>query len=243
MYIKRISVFILSFSFLVLSTACKKDSDDAEAYTCTTCTTQPEALAANNTSSKGIYKGVVIGSSGTISFNILNDGTSISAKMMLDGTTVNLTSNITWAAGEAIVAPFTGTLNGSPVSITFSVNANGGSPTVTTSSIPGHPNSSFTIAKETSNALIEGFEGTFTTTKPAEGTFNLLLSRPAKVWGAKARQTGSTDDDSVSGIINSDNQIVEDDGTVMGTLSGDEINGSFKDSGARTVTIKGKRTL
>src|SRR5690606_10238619 len=120
---------------------------------------------------------------------------------------------------------------------------NGGSPTVTTSNIPGHAGASFTIAKETSNALIEAFEGDYTNTRPEEGTFNLLLSRPAKVWGAKARKTGTTEDNSVGGNINANNQLVEDNGTVMGTLSGDEINGTFQDTGGRTITIKGKRTL
>ena len=90
---------ILSFS------ACKKSDDTAApAYTCTTCKTTPDALAANDASSKGIYKGVVIGSSGTIIINIANGGTTITAVMVIDGVTVNLTSAVAWVAGQPYVA-------------------------------------------------------------------------------------------------------------------------------------------
>ncbi|HEY9362990.1 MAG TPA: hypothetical protein VIQ00_07005 [Chitinophagaceae bacterium] len=244
MHIKNVTVILFSLGLLMIA-GCKKDStdDSTDGYTCVSCKTQPDALAANDASSKGIYKGVVIGSSGTISFNVMNDGTGITSTLVIDGTTVNLTSSITWTAGQAYVAPFTGTLNGSPVSITFTVSANGGTPSITTSSIPGHPNASFTIVKETSSSLIECFEGTYHSSLPEDGTFNLLLSRAAKVWGADVRKNGETETDDAKGIITSDNKLVEENGTVMGTLSNDEIKGSFNDSNGRKITITGKRTL
>jgi hypothetical protein len=243
MFIQRVPIILSVFSlFLFMTPSCKKDSKESS-YTCTTCVTAAQAVAANDASSKGIYKGVFIGSSGIISFDVMNNGTTITAKMVIDGITVNLSSSITWVAGQAYVAPFTGTYNGSPVSITFSVNANGGSPVVTTSSIPGHPSADFSIAKETSNSLIEGFEGTYHTSAPKDGTFNLLLSRVARVWGAEARDNGTTTSNSAGGTITTDSKIVETNGTVMGTLTSDEINGSFTDGGGKTVTITAKRTL
>ena len=123
---KTILLLFISVSLF----SCKKDNAPAPAaFKCATCNTTPQALAANDASSKGIYKGTVSGSTGTIMFDIFNGGTTITAKMVLDGVTVNLTSGVTWQAGQAYVAPFTGTLNGSAVSITFSVSTSGGTPT------------------------------------------------------------------------------------------------------------------
>jgi hypothetical protein len=245
MHIKNVPAILFCLG-LLMTAGCKKDSTDdstGDSYKCATCKTQPDALAANDASSKGIYKGVVIGSSGTISFNVMNNGTDITSTLVIDGTTVNLTSTATWTAGQAYVAPFTGTLNGSPLSITFTVSATGGTPSITTSSIPGHPNASFTIVKETSSSLIECFEGTYHSSLPEDGTFNLLLSRTAKLWGADARKNGATETNDAKGLITSDNKLVEENGTVMGTLSNDEIKGSFNDGNGRTITITGKRTL
>jgi len=246
---KKIKIILLSLSFLLLITSgCKKNAKDTpapEPFKCATCATTPLAVAANDASSKGIYKGVVSGSTGTIVFDVLNAGTTITAKMVLDGVTANLTSSVAWAAGQAYVAPFTGTLNGSPISITFSVGSSGSRPTVTTSSIPGHPGASFNLAKETSTALIEGFEGVYHTTLPEDGTFNIILSRTAKIWGADARKNGSTSTTgSAGGTITSDNKLVESaGGTTVGSLSSDEINGTSLDGNGKTVTITAKRTM
>lgn len=236
------------FSAMVMITlmfgSCKKDKteDTPAPYVCATCTTTPAALAVNNAISKGIYKGVLIGSTGTIMLDIANNGTSITAVMVIDGITVNLTSAVTWVAGIAYVAPFTGTYNGNPVSITFSVDVNGGNPTVTTSDIPGHPNTTFTIIKETSTGLVECFEGTYSTTRPETGTFNIILSRGLAAWSGNGRETNTTSDDEVHGTI-VNNQLRADNGIVIGTLSSDQLSGSFNDNNGSTVTITGRRTF
>ncbi|MDB5198979.1 MAG: hypothetical protein JWO92_942 [Chitinophagaceae bacterium] len=235
---------ILLLFIIVSLISCKKSSTPAVvAYKCATCIATPQAIAANDAGSKGIYKGVVSGSTGTIVFDVQNAGTTITAIMVLDGVTVNLTSGVTWVANQPYVAPFTGTLNNLAVSITFSVGSSGGTPTVTTSSIPGHPGSSFKILKETSTSLVEVFEGAYHTTLPEDGTFNLILSRSAKIWGADARKVGATaTTGSAGGTITADNKLV-DTGTIVGTLSGDEITGTSLDGNGKTVTIAAKRTL
>ena len=237
------SGILLIFAVLFFSTGCKKDTKTTNSYTCTTCKTTPDALAANDASSKGVYKGVVIGSTGTIMFDVLNGGNTITATMVIDGTTVILTSNISWTAGVSYVAPFTGTLNGSPVSITFNVDQNGGNPTVTSSNIPGHPSATFALAKESSTSLIESYEGTYSTTKPEKGTFNLLLSRTLLKFGGIARKDGDTSIDDFNGTITADGKLMESGTTYIGTLSGDAIDGSFKDGNGISITITGKRTL
>lgn len=239
--LKFFSVLLPLLFVAVMS--CKKDSNDKSSYQCTTCTKAPEAIAANDASTKGIYKGVVIGSSGTIKFDIANNGNTITAVMVIDGTTVNLTSNVTWTNGQAYVASFTGTLNGQAVTINFSVGLSGSNPTITSANIPGHPNAVVTVVKETSTSLIECFEGTYKTSKSKTGTFNILLSRSLGLWGGVAREDGSSDVDDVSGTIDAAGTIKDDNGRTMGTLSGDNISGSFTDSNNTKITISGKRTL
>lgn len=237
---------IFLFSFIIITAllgSCKKDGAKTDSYTCATCKTTPDALAANDASSKGVYKGVVVGSTGTIRFDVLNGNTNITATMVIDGTTVNLTSNIAWASGVSYVAPFTGTLNGSAVSITFNVDGNGGNPVVTSSNIPGHPGASFSLLKESSTSLIESFEGTYSSTKPDKGTFNLLLSRALAKFGGISKKDGTTTSNDFDGIISSDNKLMIDGTDYIGTLSSDKIDGTFKDNNNFTVTVTGKRTL
>lgn len=238
-------LFNVIFAMLVF-TSCKKDkTPETPSYTCTTCKTTPDALAANNTSSKGIYKGVVIGSSGTIMFDIANNGSAIRAVMVIDGVTVNLTSAVTWVAGQPYVANFTGVLNGSPVTINLSVGLSGGTPTVTSSNIPGHPNAILNIVKETSSNLVECFEGTYTSTLPESGTFNIMILRSLGMWGGIARETGTTDIDEIDGTV-SNNQLITISPAgpvVIGTLNIDQLTGSFRASNNKTVTVTGRRTL
>ncbi|MBN8836833.1 MAG: hypothetical protein J0I09_06220 [Sphingobacteriia bacterium] len=240
-----LSLTIISLLTLVIIVSCKKTGNDSSSYTCNTCKQAPDAVAANDANSKGIYKGVVIGSSGTIKFNVANSDNTITATMVIDGVTVTLTSSITWVQGQSYVAPFTGTLNGSAVSINFKVDANGGNPIITSSNIPGHPNADFTLVKETSSALIECFEGTYHSSLPEDGTFNLLLSRSLKQYGGSARKNGSTVASSTfNGSINGNNDLVDaQDNQVKAHLSGDILSGNSKDRNGNTITVNAKRTL
>ena len=240
----RIELLIFSvFLIGILISSCSNDDETpVVSYTCLTCKTTPDALAANDASIKGMYKGIIIGSTGTISINIQNGSSAITATMVLDGVSVALTSNVVLVDGQSYVAPFTGTLNGSPISMTFSVGLGGTSPTMVSSSIPGHPNAVFVLSKETSTSLIEGFEGNYSVTGGEKGVFNIVLSRSLAKFGYVVKEDGQTDTDSGSGTINSNSQLILE-GRVIGTITGDALNGSFKDDNDRTVTITGKRTL
>ena len=243
---KKIQFIIAAVTVLSFN-ACKKSNDAVttpDAYKCVSCKTTPDAVASNNNSSKGIYKGVVIGSTGTIMFDIANNGSAITAVMVIDGVSVNLTSNVTWVAGQAYSAPFTGSLNGATVTINLSVGISGGSPTGTSSIIPGHPDASLNIIKETSSNLVECFEGTFSTTRPETGVFNMIVLRTLNTWSAVSRKTGGQSSNTGNGTI-SDNKLIDpsQNNRSIGTLNVDGINGSFVDASGNTVTIKGKRTL
>jgi prepilin signal peptidase PulO-like enzyme (type II secretory pathway) len=246
---KQVHIFSLMIIMLATAVSCKKKVEEATpAYSCATCVRTPAALAANDNIAKGIYKGTVVGSSGVITFDLANSGNTMTALMTLDGVVVNLTASITYTAGQAIVGAFTGTLSGQPVTINFSVGATGSTPTVTSSSIPGHPNAVFTIYKETSNNLIEAFEGTYT--KPSSsgtetGSFNILLSRVLGGFSAISHRNGST---SAPGTFtgsyanNTISYTPSSTETVTGTTSGDNLNGTIADQYGNG-TFTGRRTL
>lgn len=75
-----------------------------------------------------------------------------------------------------------------------------------------------------------------------KGVFTIVLSRSLAKFGYVVREDGQTDSDSGSGTINTSSQLLLD-GKVIGTITGDALNGSFKDDNNRTVTVTGKRTL
>lgn len=241
---KRIALLIFpAFLIGILMTSCSK-SDEAPvaSYTCMTCKTTPDALVANDVSVKGVYKGVIIGSTGTISINIQNGSSTITATMVLDGVSVALTSSVSLVDGQPYVAPFTGTFNGSPITMTFSVGLGGTSPTMVSSSIPGHPNAVFLLSKETSTSLIEAFQGTYTYDGQT-GVFNIVIARSVSKWGyvEKNNQSGATS--TGSGTLNSSGQLLDKDNKIVATITGDLIHGSSTNSSGKTVVIDGKRTL
>jgi hypothetical protein len=241
---KKLFLIITLFGITIFFSNCKKDTTaPVNNYKCASCKTTPDAIVANDGSSKGVYKGIVIGSTGTIQFNIMNGGSTISAIMVLDGTTINLTASVAWTAGVSYVSPFTGTLNGSPVTIQFQVDANGGNPVAIATNIPGHSTAQLNIAKETSNALLECFEGTYESTRPESGTFNLMLSRSLGKMGGSSRKNGATTNGDFNGTVTSDGKLMIDGTNYIGTINGDSIDGTFKDNEGRTITVKGKRTL
>jgi len=244
---KNVHYYFVALALIVTGTfSCSKgkDSNKKPAYTCATCKTTPDAVAANDASNKGIYKGIIIGSSGTVKFDLANSGSSLTATLTIDGVTATLTASVTMQNGDTYVSAFTGTWSGQPVTITFSVGAGGQNPTVTSFNIPGHTSATFTLAKETSNALIECFEGAYNSTRPETGTFNLLLSRNLKLFGGAARKTGSSESNSFHGIINANNDLVDaDGGKVLTRLTSDALEGSFVDGNNATVTVTGKRTF
>lgn len=227
---------------IVLISCSKDDSAPDSSYTCLTCKTTPDALVANDASVKGVYKGIVVGSTGTISINIQNGSSAITATMILDGVSVALTSNVAVVDGQSYVAPFTGTFNGSAISMTFSVGSGGTSPTIISSSIPGHPNTVFVLSKETSTSLIEAFQGTYTYDGQT-GVFNIVIARSVSKWGyaEKNDQTGATS--SGSGTMNSDGQLIDSNNKTVATIKGDLIHGSSTNSSGKTVVIDGKRSL
>lgn len=228
--------------------ACKKSSDTAESYTCATCSQTPTAKSENNSSNKGVYKGVVVGSSGVIIFDLVNSGATATAKLTIDGQVVLLTSTSTPQTGQPFNTTFTGTINGQAASIVFTVGATGLSPAIASSNIPGHLAAVFQLFKEASENLITCYEGTTAGIKDSgatqSGQLNLVASTKTNSWLAISTSNNNSSVGFVTGKI-SGNVFTCDCGTttsVIGTLTGDQINGTYKGSDNHG-TWTAKRTL
>lgn len=257
--LKIIGVLLTVMVAFSCSKGDKNDDDDDDDYTCTTCASAPIAVAANNAINKGIYKGVLIGSTGTLIFNIQNTTNTITGKMVIDGDVVDLTCETTdLDINTDFEASFTGTLNGSPVTIRFQVEKNGKQPTIVSANIPGHPGAVFIVAKETSDAVLECYEGSYTITGDwtESGTYNFLVERKSGggTWSGLVAEEGFPGDAQADTDIMSGNNLVDVNrlgfgkDVVIGTISGHTISGNFvdvyeDDNEKVTIAHKGKRTL
>jgi hypothetical protein len=232
------NVFILSA--LLFLVAC--GDDDKGPYTCSECSDVPEAAAANNSSGKGIYKGSVVGSSGTLILNIDNAGDGhIFGTLVIDGEEIPLETDATYATG--FFGDFVGTMHTEgDVQINFYVNAIGASIDVGTVVIPGHTDVTIQIMKELSTQLVEVYEGTFV--GDDDGTFNLLILRDDQGdgdWYALSKSNGITYFEGYmegNGIYGGGGEFV-----IVGIVRGDNVNGDWEHISGGIGTWRGKRTL
>lgn len=164
-------VFLLNIFFL----SCKKESSPIEKYECVSCIQSAEALSINDQSSAGVYKSVLLGSSGSLSIYVYNGNENVTATVIFDNKSGTLTTQdlTDWTPGQPInEALFTGTVDGKNVTALFSVHANGENPTVNCS-ITGHD---ITIAtyKELSSEAIKVYEGSYSGSE--NGGLNILMN-------------------------------------------------------------------
>ena len=229
------------------------DDDEKSAYKCSSCVDSPEALAANDNSGKGIYKGVVIGSSGTLKINMDNDGTGISAILVLDGEEIELETESTYNSEAGFEGYFYNDNNteteNDDYEIGFYVNASGTSLGLFGISFPSpHDEVTIAVVKETSDALIMAFEGTFSGDE--DGTWNLVMTVDDDgngMWAGIGRPSdGDSNDEAYFEGGVQDFTLVggDDDGLVVtGTIDGDNIKGTWDVDDGGSGNWKGKRTL
>lgn len=236
------SLLLLLSAFTIIY-ACKKDEEPItpstpEPYKCTTCITTPEAKAQYDGNSGGVYKGVIVGSTGTIALYLYNTGTEVQALVSFDGKSATLTTTSlgNWSPGQPISnALFTGTIDGQTVQALFSVDANGQNPVVTVT-IPGH-DVNVAVYKETSQNLVKSFEGTYTGDRT--GIFNMV------VVGNAVTLVSDGSGDPVEGTVTNNNiNITFNNVTVQGTIDGDVVEGTWVDNNQSIDgTWSGNRTL
>lgn len=242
----KLKSLILSSIFLsLLFLACSKTNDKKSSSLPDT----PAAKATYDNSNYGIYKGVFVGSSGTIIVNINNDNT-VSATLKIDGVTYDFTSSQSIQMNQPSSVTF---INGAN-SFTFSVAANGSNPTISNLDISGHPASAIAVLKESSSVLVKVFEGTYKENAAGGelGAWNLAIKGNEVIGIAHDNQ--QLYNYSIKGTVTnnqlnatSPDPLLVPQGsttgtTLSGTISGDNISGTFSNAyGGGTWT--GKRTL
>lgn len=223
--------------------SCTKVSEEKpvvknDGYVCSTCTSMPEAKAEHDASSAGVYKGVVVGSSGTLVIYVHNVGTEVKAILNFDGSQATLTSESfsTWKPGQPIKnAKFTGTINGKKADVVFSVDSTGKKPTIEVI-IPGH-NVLGALYKETSTTLVKSYEGVYTGDRT--GPFNMTFygDKVAIITNSKTFVIMDT-------MMNNAIDVLEEGMEVRGKVDADVVKGDWRDSYINIQgTWTGKRTL
>jgi hypothetical protein len=234
----KIKFLIVCLSMLVLL-GC---SDGESPYTCSSCSDEPDALAANDNSGKGIYKGVVVGSSGTIIIDMDNGGGGqITGTLIIDDEEIQLATEDTYVTG--FDGNFYGTLNtANDVQVGFMVSGIGNFISISNVIIPGHPDAEIQVVKEVSSQLVEIFEGSFQGDE--SGTLNFIVARDEEGTGDWSALGFSTEIKQYEGYLQR-NGFFGGGGSVSinGAIDGDRAGGAWEDTNGDSGTWKGKRTL
>lgn len=144
--------------FLGLTTflACNKSNDNTPPDN---FPKSAETKPQYDNTSFGVYKGVIIGSTGTIVLRINNGDTIVKAFLSIGNIKDTLSTTQQLTAGQPIVnLNFSGKLT----SLTLSANADGTNAQLTNLNIPGHPDAVAIIIHENSTHQVLCYEGTFT---------------------------------------------------------------------------------
>lgn len=233
-YLLKSILSVLSISLVI---SCSKN-DSAESSS-VNLAQFPSAKSQYDQSNFGIYKGVFIGSSGTIILDISNNVNSFTATLIIDGVTHNFITNQTIQQNQTTTINFIEGNN----SFTFTVSANGSNPNITNLIINGHPNAALLVVKETSTVLIKCFEGTFSGTY--SGTFNAIIY--GNIIKAITRATSDVAIVTADGTVNN-NQInaagsASNGAVFVGNLSGNTFSGTWsRTSDNANGTFTGGRT-
>lgn len=226
---KFLSWTLASFVFFLLS--CSNESTEPTS----SFSGSPDARASEDARSGGIYKGVIVGSSGHFAVVLQSGLTHI--KITLDGESRTLTSTglASWTTGDPIknVVFASGDWQA-----TFSVGAAGNVPSISFN-IPGHSDPKVALLKEYSTGQVRLYEGTYMGT--SSGTWNFLTQGPALTGVSRSADGGTSL--TFYGLVNGNNitlDVVE--GT--GTFSGDNVSGTWSDTGSGgSGTWTGKRVM
>ncbi|WP_153799199.1 hypothetical protein [Foetidibacter luteolus] len=198
----------------------------------------PEAKASFNNSSFGIYKGVFVGSSGTVKIAVGNTPGVIAAFVTLDNKQDTLITTSSVQDGQDITGAY---FSGKFSSLYFNVNANGTNPTASLS-IDDHPEISVIVKKETSSQLVRCFEGSIAGND--FGPFTALIQGNIITGLSKSGRFNQSY--LVDGTINGNNisGTASSGATFTGKLNNNTCAGQWENKAdALKGTWSGKRTL
>lgn len=217
--------------FLLGATTLSCSSDDSGPALATT----PDAKAQYDDSSFGVYKGVFVGSTGTVFIDVYNNGTA-TATLTIDG------SSKTYTATEKVAEdfPIMGlTFTNGSNSFDFNVDGDGSNPSVTNISITGHADARMAILKEHSNALCKCYQGTYS--GDDSGIFNIVIEGTIVDGVAFSNDGGAFNTD---GTLSGTTILgTFEGGSFTGTLSGNHISGAWQNVFDESGTWSGNRKL
>jgi len=230
---KKLFCYLVACVMLI---SCSKDDDKNE-----TDGNTPTAKATYDSKNYGIYKGVFVGSTGNILINFKNDGSTLSATLVIDGKSYTYTSanSTTEGANSTITFRYNNDY------FDFKVNSDGSNPTVSNLHISGHSNAIVQILKEESTAQAICFEGTFTE-QGGNGTLNVVIKKD-KITGLFIPAdfqpipplTGSVTNNNITATIGEGPDRIA---TITGVVSGNNITGNWS-SGTGSGTWQAHKTL
>lgn len=222
-------ILTLLLSVMVLSCSSNDSSGSSLSNT-------PTAKEEYDASNFGIYKGVFVGSSGTVLININNEG-SVSATLVINGTSFSYTTTESVTLNSVINGlTFT---NGSS-SFDFSVDASGNFALISNIVISGHPNANMYVVKEFSDALVKCYTGSFS--GDDSGVFNLIVS-DGEINGLAKSNSGN---ESINLVGVEANNIITgtfSGGTFTGNVNNNSISGTWQNISAETGNWSGTRQL
>ncbi len=229
----RILLSVLVFACMLVPAGC--GGDDGGAYVCETCSDTPEALPADDHRPTGIYKGVVTGgdNTGTVRVDISSDETTGKLQLVVDGKPRTATSFSIDQQGDSTVYTFTG--DGFTVVLVVAADGTVGSVTVT---VDGTTLDA-TLAKETSESLVQAFEGTWSG-QDFSGTWNFVAAGGALSGTFDGSDSGAFVGTASEGRI--ELTLPEGGPLGVGSQSGDSVQGTFEKSGV-SGTWMGLRRL
>lgn len=210
-----------------------------------------ETTAEFDNSNFGLYKGILVGSSGTVKIELNNGNNVAKAYITIDNRTDELTSTDTFTNGVAIDnATFTGAFS----TFTFSVDSDGENPVISDIQIEGHEDVLVAVLKQTSTNVASAHEGTTVGGNNHTGVLNFIRNDNT-YFGISRGSDGITF--SFRGDINNDGSVSgTSQTTYMGlkvtlTYSGkfdsnSNISGTWTtswDGGTNGGTFSGKKTL
>lgn len=229
---KKVLYTLLAGLLLMGPMSCKKDDPAGPSLA-----TAPEANAAEDDKSGGVYKGAIIGSSGTI--KIVLQGGKKEVVLKIDGVTRTLTTTAleSWTSGDGIVDA---TFTSGDWTVILNILPDGSDGSISFN-IPGHANIVVILLKEKSDKLIMAFEGTYAGS--SSGTFNFIV-QDETIYGVSRDSSG--DSGSFYGTLDGTTvsiSIYGSNATATGTVSGNTASGTWMETVDVHGTWTGTRTL
>lgn len=230
--------FILLLVFTITLSSCSKDDNNSSPAPEDSLSTSPEAKVEYDANNYGVYKGIFVGSSGTVYVNINNSG-SVSARMVIDGIATAFTTSESVTMGQEISGL---TFSNGSSSFDFNVLADGENPSIDNINMSGHPNAAVQMFKEYSFAQIKCYLGTFIGSQ--SGVFNIATTADGYALGLAA-PTGDPNAIYLDGTIENGTSLTGtfEGGTFTGTINNNEMSGSWQNSVPESGTWSGKRKL